>query len=100
MQSVSRITSLGIVGFMPTTYFGRVSLAYSISRARCTLHVQHCTEQIVALGQKQTYAAQYGASALPPKADMCGAATDVRFGSIADIPAHSIIRAAIALLTT
>jgi hypothetical protein len=24
-------------------------------------------------------------SALPPKADMCGAATDVRFGPIADI---------------
>jgi len=26
-----------------------------------------------ALGQKQTYAAQHGMSALPPKADMCGA---------------------------
>jgi len=26
-------------------------------------------------------------SALPPKADMCGAARDVRFGPIADIPA-------------
>jgi hypothetical protein len=27
-------------------------------------------------------------SALPPKADMCGATKDVRFGPIADIP-HS-----------
>jgi hypothetical protein len=26
-----------------------------------------------ALGQKQTYAVQLGMSALPPKADMCGA---------------------------
>jgi hypothetical protein len=27
-------------------------------------------------------------SALPPKADMCGAATDVRFGPEADTAAH------------
>jgi hypothetical protein len=27
-------------------------------------------------------------SALPPKADMCGAARDVRFGPIADINNH------------
>jgi hypothetical protein len=33
-----------------------------------------------ALGQKQTYAVQQPMSALPPKADMCGAARDVRFG--------------------
>jgi hypothetical protein len=56
-----------------------------------------------ALGQKQTYAVQKGMSALPPiatakadftqsvmsalppKADMCDAARDVRFGPIADI---------------
>jgi hypothetical protein len=38
-----------------------------------------------ALGQKQTCAAQNGMSALPPKADMCGATTDVRFGPKADI---------------
>src|SRR5262245_30802469 len=38
-----------------------------------------------ALGQKQTYAVQNGMSALPPKADMCGATRDVRFGPIADI---------------
>jgi hypothetical protein len=38
-----------------------------------------------ALGQKQTFAVQKGMSALPPKADMCGAARDVRFGPIADI---------------
>jgi hypothetical protein len=56
-----------------------------------------------ALGQKRTYALQKGMpalppiatakadfpqtvmSALPPKADMCGAASDVRFGPIADM---------------
>ena len=38
-----------------------------------------------ALGQKQTYAVRNGMSALPPKADMCGAARDVRFGPKADI---------------
>jgi hypothetical protein len=38
-----------------------------------------------ALGQKQTHAVQNGMSALPPKADMCGATRDVRFGPIADI---------------
>ena len=39
-----------------------------------------------ALGHKQTCAPQNGMSALPPKADMCDAARDVRFGPIADIP--------------
>jgi hypothetical protein len=61
-----------------------------------------------ALGQKQTYAPQkamcftpnsdrksdipqQAMSALPPKADMCGAVAYVRFGPKADIgPAHSI----------
>ena len=38
-----------------------------------------------ALGQKQTCAMQKGMSALPPKADMCGALGDVRFVPIADI---------------
>jgi hypothetical protein len=38
-----------------------------------------------ALGQKQTYAVQKGMSALPPKADMCAAAWDVRYGPKADI---------------
>jgi hypothetical protein len=38
-----------------------------------------------ALGHKQTYAVQKVMSALPPKADMCGATRDVRFGPIADI---------------
>ena len=37
------------------------------------------------LGQKQTCAAQKVMSALPPKADMCGATRDVRFVPIADI---------------
>ena len=38
-----------------------------------------------ALGQKQTFAVQNGMSALPPKADMCGALGDVRFVPKADI---------------
>ena len=38
-----------------------------------------------ALGHKQTFAVQNGMSALPPKADMCSATTDVRFVPIADI---------------
>jgi hypothetical protein len=38
-----------------------------------------------ALGQKQTFAPQKAMSALAPKADMCGAARDVRFGPKADI---------------
>ena len=38
-----------------------------------------------ALGQKQTCAAQKVMSALPPKADMCGATRDVRFVPTADI---------------
>ena len=37
-----------------------------------------------ALGQKQTCAPQKVMSALPPKADMCGATGDVRFVPIAD----------------
>jgi len=31
-------------------------------------------------------------SALPPKADMCGATRDVRFGPIADIGCYSSLR--------
>src|SRR5262249_5254765 len=38
-----------------------------------------------ALGQKRTYAVHNGMSALPPKADICGAARGVRFGPKADI---------------
>jgi hypothetical protein len=38
-----------------------------------------------ALGQKQTFAPQKAMSALPPKADTCGATGDVRFVPIADI---------------
>ena len=40
-----------------------------------------------ALGQKRTFAAQKGMSALPPKADMCSALGHVRFVPIADIRA-------------
>jgi hypothetical protein len=37
-----------------------------------------------AFGQKATCAPQKVMSALPPKADMCGATRDVRFGPKAD----------------
>ena len=40
---------------------------------------------MVALGQKQTFAAHKSMSALPSKADMCGAKRDVRLVPIADI---------------
>jgi hypothetical protein len=43
------------------------------------------TEAMSALGQKQTSALQKVMSALPPKADMCGATRDVRFGPKADL---------------
>jgi hypothetical protein len=45
-----------------------------------------------ALGQKQTFAVQKVMSALPPKADMCGATRDVRFGPIADIKPWPLVR--------
>src|SRR5262249_5142271 len=38
-----------------------------------------------ALGQKQTCATQQPMSAIPPKADMCGAKRNARFGPIADM---------------
>ena len=42
-------------------------------------------EDMSALGQKQTFAAQKAMSALPPKADMCGAIAHVCFVPKADI---------------
>ena len=38
-----------------------------------------------ALGQKQTFAPQKAMSALHPKADICSAVADVRYGPKADI---------------
>ena len=40
---------------------------------------------MIAMGQKRAFAPQKVMSALRPKADMCGAARDVRFGPIANI---------------
>jgi len=37
------------------------------------------------MGQKQTFAPQNFMSALPPKADMCSARANVRYGPIAEI---------------
>jgi hypothetical protein len=38
-----------------------------------------------ALSQKQTFAVHQPMSAIPPKADMCGATRNVRYGPKADI---------------
>ena len=46
-----------------------------------------------ALGQKQTFAAQNGMSALPPKADMCGALAMARGYARQLIPQGMIVRA-------
>jgi hypothetical protein len=51
-----------------------------------------------ALGQKQTFALQWATSALPPKADMCGATRDVRFGPLTDSCTAAIVRATIAVI--
>src|SRR5262249_50542575 len=50
------------------------------------------------LGQKQTYAARRGMSALPPIADMCGALADVCYGPIADIVSCTAVRERAALV--
>src|SRR5262249_28822488 len=42
-------------------------------------------DRMSALGQKQTFALHQPMSALPPRADMCGATRDVRFGPKADV---------------
>ena len=46
-----------------------------------------------ALGQKRTFSEVRAMSALPPKADICSATTDVRFGPIADtVPSKSCLK--------
>ena len=50
-----------------------------------TVCVSSWRELMSALGHKRTFAVQNGMSALPPKADMCGATRHVRFVPIADI---------------
>src|SRR5262249_51703570 len=52
---------------------------------RDCLHGSNREPSMSALSQKQTYALQNGMSALPPKADVCGATGDVRYGPKADI---------------
>src|SRR5262245_18126251 len=63
-----------------------VSLPPASSRSVQRSDQTHSLEAgMSALGQKQTYAVQKGMSALPPKAVMCGANRNVRFGPKADI---------------
>ena len=50
-----------------------------------TLHSSNLDTPMSPLGHKQTYAVQNAMSALPPKADMCSAMSNVRFGPKADI---------------
>src|SRR5262245_64472391 len=54
-------------------------------RATPVFKVYQIGAAMSALGQKQTCAVQTDMSALPPKADMCSATRDVRFGPKADI---------------
>ena len=58
---------------------------YACERASVSLSCGRPPRLMSALGQKQTCAAQKVMSALPPKADMCGATRDVRFVPKADI---------------
>jgi hypothetical protein len=54
------------------------------------LIIQSCfwrgSDPMSALGQKQTLRAEISMSALPPKADIGGVSSDVRFVPKADIP--------------
>jgi hypothetical protein len=52
---------------------------------------------VSALGQKQTCAAQKVMSALPLKADMCGAKVNIRFVPIADIEIKCAARLSMAV---
>src|SRR5262249_1614207 len=61
-----------------------------LSRLRqAILAIQGRARKVSALGKKQRCAAQEAMSALPPKADMCGATRDVRFGPKADLMCFS-----------
>src|SRR5262245_65371196 len=69
-----------------------ILLAKDCSRSRIGAHaVQWSSADIAtvhamsALGQKQTFAPHQPMSALPPKADVCGATRDVRYKPIAGI---------------
>src|SRR5262249_58510587 len=66
-------------------FFGRAARSQFLLRSACiprwtVVQLWKTETAMSALGQKRTYAVQKGMSALPPKADMCGAARDVRFG--------------------
>ena len=60
-------------------------LSRSLDRAIANLPSVYLRSRMSALGHKLTYAVRKGMSALPLKADMCGATSDVCFGPIADI---------------
>src|SRR5262249_36936551 len=53
--------------------------------------LQRLSAPMSALGQKRTFAPQKVMSALPPKADMCDANRDVRFGPKADIGLTALV---------
>ena len=61
--------------------FSRHGLTYAAAEISMTLPAR----KMSALGHKQTFAVHQPTSALPPRADMCGAARNVRQGPIADI---------------
>ena len=56
----------------------RAGDALHMGRPTQLVQCQKKSRPMSALGQKQTFAAQYVMSALHPKAEMCGAKKDVR----------------------
>src|SRR5262249_33349053 len=75
------------------------SRAYS-GRARRTRHDVRFGSKADIEARQKTYALHKAMSALPPKADMCGANSNVRFGPKADLRAiratqqHEVLRSA------
>ena len=72
---------------MPKAYsfFSTMALGTEAGFVNCNLSFWPMS----ALGQKQTCASQKAMSALPPKADMCGATAHVRFVPIATLNAQT-----------
>ena len=62
-------------------------MALSERRLRSEFGAASCflRSSMSAFGHKRTYAVQRAMSALPPKADMCSATKDVRYGPKADM---------------
>jgi hypothetical protein len=69
----------GAVGALTGDYYRRSGLQ------RCIRNEQRCNQMIGRVGPRANDLGLFVMSALPPKADMCDAARDVRFGPKAEI---------------